>query len=229
MFDLSADWSAIVGSLRTDPVLAGRVETDPGLRVPGCWNGFELATRAILGQQITVKGATALAGRIVKTFGRPLSAAAGLTHLFPTPEVLADANLASIGLTKARAETIRAFARAVCDGQISFEGIVDSDAFLTRLCEIHGVGEWTAQYVAMRALGSRMRFHPEISRFCAALGWPVLVSLSVAPKLGGRGEPTQPCTSGASPAKAEFGAANLFLPKPKKPLLKKPQPTSRSR
>jgi len=153
MFDLSADWAAIVGSLRTDPVLAGRVETEPGLRVPGCWNGFELATRAILGQQITVKGATALAGRIVRTFGRPLSATNGLTHLFPTPEVLADANLANIGLTKARAETIRAFARAVCGGQISFEGIVDSDAFLTRLCEIHGVGEWTAQYVAMRALG----------------------------------------------------------------------------
>jgi hypothetical protein len=87
MFDLNADWAAIVRSLRTDPMLAERVETDPGLRVPGCWNGFELATRAILGQQITVKGATALAGRIAKQFGRPFSAASGLTHLFPTPEV----------------------------------------------------------------------------------------------------------------------------------------------
>jgi AraC family transcriptional regulator of adaptative response / DNA-3-methyladenine glycosylase II len=153
MFDLSADWADIVQSLRTDPVLAERVEADPGLRVPGCWNGFELATRAILGQQITVKGATALAGRMVSNFGKPFSAAKGLTHLFPSPEILADATLARIGMPNARAETIRALARAVCDGQISFEGIVDLDAFLARLCEIPGIGKWTAQYVAMRALG----------------------------------------------------------------------------
>jgi AraC family transcriptional regulator of adaptative response / DNA-3-methyladenine glycosylase II len=120
--------------------------------VPGCWNGFELAVRAILGQQITVKGATALAGRLVSKFGQRFSASSGLTHLFPPPEVLADAKLASIGLPRARAETIQALARAVCDGQIRFEGIVDSGAFLNRLCEIPGIGTWTAQYVAMRAL-----------------------------------------------------------------------------
>jgi AraC family transcriptional regulator, regulatory protein of adaptative response / DNA-3-methyladenine glycosylase II len=153
MFDLGADWAAIVQSLRTDPVLVGSVEADPGLRVPGCWNGFELAVRAILGQQITVKGATSLAGRMASSFGKPFAAAKGLTHLFPTPDVLADAKLASIGLPGARAETIRALARAVCDGQISFEGVVDSDAFLSRLCEIPGIGKWTAQYVSMRALG----------------------------------------------------------------------------
>jgi 3-methyladenine DNA glycosylase/8-oxoguanine DNA glycosylase len=153
MFDLNADWSAIARGLRNDPVLRGRVEADPGVRVPGCWDGFELATRAILGQQITVKGATALAGRIAKTFGQPFCAGSGLSHIFPAPEVLADANLASIGLPRARAETIRTMARAVCDGQISFEGIVETNAFLTRLCEIPGIGKWTAQYVAMRALG----------------------------------------------------------------------------
>jgi len=152
MFDLSADWAAIVESLRTDPVLAGQVKADPGIRVPGCWNGFELATRAILGQQTTVKGATGLAGRIARTFGKPYSRANGLTHLFPPPQILADAKLANIGLPGARAETIRALARAVCDGRISFEGVVDSDAFLDRLCEIPGIGKWTAQYVAMRAL-----------------------------------------------------------------------------
>jgi 3-methyladenine DNA glycosylase/8-oxoguanine DNA glycosylase len=97
--------------------------------------------------------ATALAGRIVKIFGQPFSAAGNLTHLFPAPEILADANLASIGMPGARAETIRALARAVCDGRINFDTIVDSDAFLTRLCEIPGIGKWTAQYVAMRALG----------------------------------------------------------------------------
>jgi AraC family transcriptional regulator, regulatory protein of adaptative response / DNA-3-methyladenine glycosylase II len=153
MFDLNADWADIVRSLRTDAVLARRVEAEPGLRVPGCWNGFELATRAILGQQITVKGATALAGRIVKTYGQPFCAASGLTHLFPTPDVLADASFAGIGLTAARAETIRSFSRVVCDGEISFEGIVEANTFLTRLCEIPGIGKWTAQYVAMRALG----------------------------------------------------------------------------
>jgi AraC family transcriptional regulator of adaptative response / DNA-3-methyladenine glycosylase II len=153
MFDLNADWAAIVQSLRTDPVLAAQVKSGAGLRVPGCWNGFELATRAILGQQITVKGATALAGRLVSSFGKPFSGADGVTHLFPTPDVLADANLASIGLTGARAGTIRALARSVCDGRISFDGIVDSKSFLNRLCEIPGIGQWTAQYVAMRALG----------------------------------------------------------------------------
>jgi len=153
MFDLGADWAAIVQSLRSDPVLASSVEADPGLRVPGCWNGFELAVRAILGQQITVKGATALAGRMVSSFGKPFCGASGLTHLFPPPEVLADAKLGDIGLTGARAETIRSLARAVCGGEINFEGVVDSDAFLNRLCEVPGIGKWTAQYVAMRALG----------------------------------------------------------------------------
>src|SRR5580692_11262617 len=99
MFDLNAEWGAIVQSLRTDPVLAAQVDSGPGLRVPGCWNGFELATRAILGQQITVKGATVLAGRMVSSFGKRFTAANGLTHLFPTPEVLADAKLTRIGLT----------------------------------------------------------------------------------------------------------------------------------
>jgi len=152
MFDLNADWAAIVQSLRTDPVLIARVKADPGLRVPGCWNGFELATRAILGQQITVNVASDLAGRMVRTFGQTYSAAKGLTHLFPAPENLAEADLAGLGLPKARAETIRALARAVCDGQISFERIPDSEVFLGRLCEIPGIGKWTAQYVAMRAL-----------------------------------------------------------------------------
>jgi AraC family transcriptional regulator of adaptative response / DNA-3-methyladenine glycosylase II len=153
MFDLNADWASIVQSLRTDPVLATQVDSGPGLRVPGCWNGFELATRAILGQQITVKGATLLAGRIVSSFGKPFSSADGLTHLFPTPEVLADAKLTRIGLTGARADAIRSLARAVCDGRISFESVADSDTLLNRLSELPGIGKWTAQYVAMRALG----------------------------------------------------------------------------
>jgi len=153
MFDLNADWAAIVQTLRSDPVLTGPVDAAPGLRVPGCWNGFELAIRAILGQQVTVKGATALAGRIARAFGQPFSATGSLTHTFPRPEVLADASLAGIGLTTVRAQTIRLLARAVCDEQVRFHGIVDLDDFLARMCEIPGIGKWTAQYVAMRALG----------------------------------------------------------------------------
>jgi len=153
MFDLNADWAAIAQGLAADTVLAARMVANPGLRVPGCWNGFELAVRAILGQQITVKGATALAGRLAKTLGQPFSAPGGLTHLFPSPEVLAGADLSGVGLTKARCETIRGLARAVCDGRIGFEGVGNSEDFLARMCEIPGIGKWTAQYVAMRALG----------------------------------------------------------------------------
>jgi AraC family transcriptional regulator of adaptative response / DNA-3-methyladenine glycosylase II len=153
MFDLNADWSAIVPSLKADLALANGVEAAPGLRVPGCWSGFELAIRAILGQQITVKGATSLAGELVRQFGQPFAGPSHLTHVFPSPEILAQADLASVVMPKARAATIRAFARAVCDGRIKFEGIVDTDDFLARLREIPGIGPWTAQYVAMRALG----------------------------------------------------------------------------
>src|SRR5579871_1520189 len=150
MFDLNADWTAIVQSLQNDPVFRGPLETNPGLRVPGCWDGFELTIRAILGQQISVKGATCLAGRIATAYGKQLSGAGNLTHLFPLPEVLADARLT--GLPASRAETIRAAARAVCEGRISFDGVVDSNTLLSRLCEIRGIGPWTAQYIAMRAL-----------------------------------------------------------------------------
>jgi AraC family transcriptional regulator of adaptative response / DNA-3-methyladenine glycosylase II len=152
MFDLNADWSVIAKTLRADPALARAVDAEAGLRVPGGWNGFELTVRAILGQQVSVKGATTLAGRIAEAFGRRFPPAEGLTHLFPTPEVLADADLTRIGLTAARARTVRALARAVCDRTISFDGVVDLGALRARLCEVPGIGKWTAEYVAMRAL-----------------------------------------------------------------------------
>lgn len=153
MFDLSADWSDIARALRRDPALARRIRHTPGLRIPGCWDGFELTVRAIIGQQISVPAATALAGRVAKTFGEPFAPAHNLTHLFPQAQVLAEADLTRAGLTKTRADTIRALARAVCSGQFRFDGIVDSEAFLKRLSEIPGIGKWTAQYTAMRALG----------------------------------------------------------------------------
>jgi AraC family transcriptional regulator of adaptative response / DNA-3-methyladenine glycosylase II len=186
MFDLNADWTAIVQSLRTDPALARRIEADPGLRVPGCWNGFELTVRAILGQQVSVKGATTLAGRLVQALGQPLSATAGITHLFPTPQILADSSFSGIGLTRARAETIQALARAVCDGQISFEAVADSSDLLARLCEIPGIGKWTAQYVAMRALGEPDAFPS------SDLGLLRVLNLSSARELERRAEAWRP-------------------------------------
>lgn len=153
MFDLNSDWAAIRPTLAADPAISARIDAEPGLRVAGCWNGFELAVRAILGQQVSVSAATTLAGRLVTKYGKPFASAPGLTHLFPAAEVLAKADIASIGLPRARGETIRAFARAVADRVIRFDGVIDSEEFLRQLCEIPGIGKWTAQYVAMRALG----------------------------------------------------------------------------
>jgi AraC family transcriptional regulator, regulatory protein of adaptative response / DNA-3-methyladenine glycosylase II len=123
---------------------------------------------------------------MVRTFGEPFHGASGLTHLFPTPEVIAKAKLAIIGLTRARAETIQALANKVCDGQIRFEGIVDSAHFLTRLCEIPGVGKWTAQYVAMRALGEPDAFP------CGDLGLLHTLKLESSRELEQRAEAWRP-------------------------------------
>jgi AraC family transcriptional regulator, regulatory protein of adaptative response / DNA-3-methyladenine glycosylase II len=152
MFDLNADWPTIGRTLNKDAVLAELIAAAPGLRVPGSWNGFELATRAILGQQVTVKGATTLAGRLAQRFGRTISGN-GTSHLFPAPEVVAGAKLESVGLPRARAESIRALARAVSDGTVRFDGVADSSEFVGNLCKLPGIGPWTAQYVAMRAIG----------------------------------------------------------------------------
>jgi AraC family transcriptional regulator, regulatory protein of adaptative response / DNA-3-methyladenine glycosylase II len=172
MFDLNADWSAIGLAFEKDPALAGLIERAPGVRVPGCWNGFELAIRAILGQQITVRGATTLAGRIVEKFGPMFAGVGSVTRLFPGPEVLAEADLDGIGLTRSRAQTIRALARAVCDGRVRFDGVIDLDLFLEQLTEIPGIGQWTAQYVAMRALGEPDAFPPGDLALLSALQLP---------------------------------------------------------
>ena len=152
LFDLDADWPLIAAALSRDAGLAARIETLPGLRPPGCWQPFELAVRAILGQQVTVKGATTLAGRLATKFGAAVDAEHRLTRLFPTPEALADADLSGIGLPTARAATIRAFARAVSEGAIDFAGIGDHSQFLAELQRVPGIGPWTAQYIAMRGL-----------------------------------------------------------------------------
>ena len=158
MFDLDADPATIAATLSASPRLRPLLRKRPGLRLPSGWDGFEIAVRAILGQQVSVAAARTLATRIAHRFGTALDAppAPGLTHLFPTPEVLADADLAGIGLTRARADTVRGMARALLDGRIDFRPERTLDDFVARWTALPGIGAWTAHYVAMRALG-----HPD--------------------------------------------------------------------
>jgi AraC family transcriptional regulator of adaptative response / DNA-3-methyladenine glycosylase II len=153
LFDLRADPAEIREQLERDPLLAQHVALRPGLRVPGAWDGFELAVRAVLGQQVTVKGATTLAGRIARTFGEPLDTGGGLTHVFPTPAALAAADYSTIGLPAARAETIRRLAQTVERGELAFGAVAGPAEWIEQFRALRGIGEWTTQYVAMRALG----------------------------------------------------------------------------
>jgi AraC family transcriptional regulator, regulatory protein of adaptative response / DNA-3-methyladenine glycosylase II len=153
MFDLNADPGKIARALRSDALLAPLVKETPGVRVPGAWDGFELGVRAIVGQQITVQAASTITGRIAEKFGPAYAPAAGLTRVFPAAVVLAEANLTGLGLTTSRTATIREFARRVRAGEIAFNGVIDVADFAKKITEIPGVGPWTAQYIAMRALG----------------------------------------------------------------------------
>jgi AraC family transcriptional regulator of adaptative response / DNA-3-methyladenine glycosylase II len=155
VFDLGVDPDAIDEHLARSPRLAALVAQRPGLRVPGAWDGFELAVRAVLGQQITVAGATTLSGRLVTAFGEALPRAPlpGLTHLFPTPAALAEADVASIGLPRARGETLRALATAVRDQTITLDTPPSPEAERVKLAAIPGIGAWTVEYIALRAFG----------------------------------------------------------------------------
>lgn len=154
VFDLEAEPRAIAEHLAHDPLLAPLVAARPGLRVPGGWDGFELAVRAILGQQVSVVGARTLAGRLVERFGTPLAGAYGecLTHAFPTPARLAEADPAALGVPRSRGEALRALARAARDDARLFGTAQSLDDAVARLRALPGIGEWTAQYVALRAL-----------------------------------------------------------------------------
>jgi len=153
MFDLAADPAVIARHLRGDPLLAPHLKGHAGLRVPGAWDGYELAIRAILGQQVMVRSATTLAGRLAQTFGEPLTCPStlGLTHIFPQPGILAIVKLT--GLPQARALSIRALAQATLAGTVTFDNSFQGSELLARFTSIKGIGDWTAHYVAMRALG----------------------------------------------------------------------------
>lgn len=148
--DLNADPQAI------NPVLHADFPEADGLRVPGTLDGFELAVRAVLGQQITVAAACTLVRRLVTRFGEPISTPfAKLNRLFPAPHVLANAScdeLGALGIVKQRQAAIQALAQAVASGQLCLDAGVDVPATLAQLQNLPGIGDWTAQYIAMRAL-----------------------------------------------------------------------------
>lgn len=150
LFDVATDPRVVAAHFRSDEVLASRVRRVPGLRVPGAWDGFELGVRAILGQQVTVKGASTLAGRLVSLCGQAVAPMGpGLTHVFPRAADVAAGDLSQLGVPSRRRESLRAFASAFATGTVSLTRR-DADVALAAL---PGIGDWTVQYILMRACG----------------------------------------------------------------------------
>jgi AraC family transcriptional regulator of adaptative response / DNA-3-methyladenine glycosylase II len=156
VFDLAAQPDLINARLSTDKRLAKVVAKTPGLRVPGAFDGFELAVRAILGQQITVKAATTLACRFTEAFGEKIKTPfAELTRLSPTAEKIANlraGDIAKLGIIRTRAEAIITLAKAYCDGTLDLSAGMNPDTTVEQLAALPGLGPWTAHYIAMRAL-----------------------------------------------------------------------------
>jgi AraC family transcriptional regulator, regulatory protein of adaptative response / DNA-3-methyladenine glycosylase II len=156
LFDLDAEPAMIDAHLGPDPVLGPLVRRHPGLRVPGAVDGFELALRGIIGQQVSVRGATTLVGRVAEWFSDPADVGLpGIRRYPPTPERLAGATpekVALLGLPRARAECIVRLARSVVDGELALHPGEDVDRTVAALQELPGIGPWTAQYIAMRGL-----------------------------------------------------------------------------
>ncbi len=155
-FDIGADIETIDAQLSTDPLLAPLIAQRPGLRAPGGWDGFELAVRAILGQQISVAAARRLAGQVVALHGKPLPKAfaghPGLSRLFPAAERLAQVKSIGLGMPAARLATLRAMAQAAVTDRNLFRQAASGKEAIDRLKAIRGIGEWTAQYIALRAI-----------------------------------------------------------------------------
>ncbi|HUB00949.1 MAG TPA: AlkA N-terminal domain-containing protein [Terracidiphilus sp.] len=156
LFDLSADIETIDRHLSADPALAGLIRERPGLRAPGGWDGFEIAIRAVLGQQISVTAARRLAGRLVALHGHPLPAPFrnhdSLSHVFPGARRLASASSIGLAMPAARLATLKAVAEAAAAHPNLFQPLSAIEETVARLKAIRGIGEWTAQYIALRAV-----------------------------------------------------------------------------
>jgi AraC family transcriptional regulator of adaptative response / DNA-3-methyladenine glycosylase II len=156
IFDLAADPDGIDAHLAEDPALAPLVAGRPGLRVPGAWDGFELAVRAVLGQHITVRAAVGLAGQLVLRYGEPLAESlrvgTPLTHVFPPPDRIATADLTTIGVPRTRARALSSLAAALVEDPQFLGAGRSLHECVERLVSLPGIGEWTAQYIAMREL-----------------------------------------------------------------------------
>jgi AraC family transcriptional regulator of adaptative response / DNA-3-methyladenine glycosylase II len=156
LFDVHARPDIIGGHFARDPILGDAVSRRPGLRVPGAFDGFELAVRAILGQQITVKAATTIAGRFAAALGESIETPhTALTHLSPTANRVARStvnDIASLGIIQTRAKSILAIAIEMESGRLVLEPGAHPDAVIAQLVALPGIGPWTAHYIAMRAL-----------------------------------------------------------------------------
>jgi AraC family transcriptional regulator of adaptative response / DNA-3-methyladenine glycosylase II len=159
IFGLDADLESAARDLENDPTIGSLLRDRPGLRVPGTWDPFETGVRAIVGQQVTVAGASTLIARLVERHGTPVAGLGplGLTHTFPPASVLAGAELDGIGLTASRARAVRDFACAVADDTIRLDQSVELGHLISSITAIPGLGPWTAHYVALR-LGERDAF-----------------------------------------------------------------------
>lgn len=154
LLDLDADPVAVASALGGDPLLAPVVARSPGLRVPGCVDGAEIAVRAVLGQQVSVAAARTHAARLVQRHGEPLAAPdGGLTHVFPTAAALADADDDVLAMPQRRRETLRGVCAALRDGVVELDAGADRERARRTLLALPGIGPWTVEYVAMRALG----------------------------------------------------------------------------
>lgn len=156
LFDLNARPDIIASQLSTDSPLASLVNRIPGIRVPGAFDSFEIAFRAILGQQVSVKAATTMAGRFVEAFGEPFNVGQyGMTRFTPTAEQIGTTKLSAItklGIIETRARTIKTLANTLTSGDLILCSGADPTQTINKLCEIEGIGPWTAQYIAMRVL-----------------------------------------------------------------------------
>jgi 3-methyladenine DNA glycosylase/8-oxoguanine DNA glycosylase len=159
IFNLDADVEAATRHLEGDAVIGPLMGIRPGLRAPGTWDPFETGVRAIVGQQVSVGGAGTITARIVARHGTPLPGlqALGLTHLFPSPSVLAEADLSGLGLTSPRGAAVNAFARAVAEQSVPLDRGSRLDQLVESITSIPGLGPWTAHYLALR-MGERDAF-----------------------------------------------------------------------